>query len=209
MLLDLPSASPIQAGQEWVSGWTMNFSSPLFLDSLKLMCTKYTADYMPFMTKAGTCMAACTSDDPEYFNAEFAGACAWYAQHSGDTCASDTTAAQTTITAVQTTTATQTIITDTVRTTTITAAAGTTTATVNSIASTGFSALPSGVSLASNALSIISVPASASSTSASNGASPATSASTPVGEQSGNAAGTLQFSSYAIALVAGADFLTF
>lgn len=67
----------------------MDHTSPNFLPSLKLMCTKGTTEYMAFMTQAGMCMAGCSGDDPELFVEEFAGACAWYAEHANDTCASD------------------------------------------------------------------------------------------------------------------------
>lgn len=50
------------------------------------MCSKGTSEYTAFMTTAGMCMAKC-SDDPQLFNAEFAGACTWYAAHKNDTCA--------------------------------------------------------------------------------------------------------------------------
>ncbi|KAI9344726.1 hypothetical protein BD770DRAFT_397381 [Pilaira anomala] len=76
----------VQAGQKYVTGWTMDSTSPLFIQSLAVMCEKTSPNYRAFMTTAGTCMAACTGDDPELFNAEFQGACAWYAQHKTDTC---------------------------------------------------------------------------------------------------------------------------
>ncbi|KAL7308176.1 hypothetical protein PS15m_012062 [Mucor circinelloides] len=91
---NVPSSTPcftacnVAAGQTWVPGWTMDSTSPLFIDSLSLMCTKTGPNYIKFMTAAGTCMAKCTSDDPELFNKEFAGACAWWAVHKDDTCAS-------------------------------------------------------------------------------------------------------------------------
>jgi hypothetical protein len=80
------TACNVVAGQEWVPGWTMDSTSALFIPSLTLMCTKTAPEYRSFMTKAGTCMAQCTADDPEKFNAEFAGACAWWATHKSDTC---------------------------------------------------------------------------------------------------------------------------
>ncbi|KAI9485256.1 MAG: hypothetical protein EXX96DRAFT_471815 [Benjaminiella poitrasii] len=76
----------IQAGQKWVSGWTMDHTSPLFLDSLALMCDRTGANYGSFMATAGMCMAGCTGDDPELFNQEWASACAWWAEHKADTC---------------------------------------------------------------------------------------------------------------------------
>lgn len=63
----------------------MDSTSPLFLDSLKVMCTKGTPTYTAFMTTAGMCMASCP-DDPTLFNNEFSGACSWYAIHANDTC---------------------------------------------------------------------------------------------------------------------------
>lgn len=63
----------------------MDPSSPLFLDSLKVMCVKGTSEYLAFMSTAGMCMAKCT-DDPTLFADEFAGACSWYASHANDTC---------------------------------------------------------------------------------------------------------------------------
>ncbi|KAG2236094.1 hypothetical protein BDF21DRAFT_398695 [Thamnidium elegans] len=76
----------VAAGQQYVPGWTMDNTSPLFLDSLKLMCTKGTPEYTGFMTAAGTCMMTCSGDDPALFFAEFSNACAWYAAHKDDTC---------------------------------------------------------------------------------------------------------------------------
>lgn len=80
------TACNVQAGQTWVPGWTMDHASPLFLDSLALMCTKTGPNYVAFMTAAGTCMVGCTGDDPTLFAQEFQGACAWYAEHKDDTC---------------------------------------------------------------------------------------------------------------------------
>lgn len=74
------------AGQVFVPGWTMDSASPLFIASLEIMCDKTSANYRTFMTNAGTCMAQCTGDDPELFNAEFRDACAWWAIHKDDTC---------------------------------------------------------------------------------------------------------------------------
>ncbi|KAL7314826.1 hypothetical protein PS15m_006345 [Mucor circinelloides] len=75
----------VNAGNTFMSGWTMDHTSPNFIPSLTLMCNKGTSEYLAFMSKAGMCMAAC-SDDPELFNAEFAGACAWWATHKDDKC---------------------------------------------------------------------------------------------------------------------------
>lgn len=66
----------------------MDHTSDKFLDSLKLMCSKGTSQYTAFMTKAGICMMGCT-EPQELFNNEFAGACAWYAEHKDDKCAED------------------------------------------------------------------------------------------------------------------------
>ncbi|KAI9357888.1 hypothetical protein BD770DRAFT_410702 [Pilaira anomala] len=78
----------IQAGKVFYPDWTMDHTSDKFLDSLKLMCTKGTSQYTAFMTKAGMCMMGCT-DPQELFNNEFAGACAWYAEHKDDKCAEE------------------------------------------------------------------------------------------------------------------------
>jgi hypothetical protein len=84
---NVPSSTPcftacnVVSGQEWVPGWTMDHTSPKFIPSLTLMCNKTAPEYRKFMTKAGTCMAQCTSDDPESFNKEFQGACAWWNAH--------------------------------------------------------------------------------------------------------------------------------
>jgi hypothetical protein len=77
------------AGQDFVPGWTMDHTSPKFLDSLKLMCTKGTSEYMAFMTKAGMCMTRCTNDPQELFINEFAGACGWYSAHKDDVCGAE------------------------------------------------------------------------------------------------------------------------
>ncbi|KAI8882177.1 hypothetical protein K501DRAFT_273902 [Backusella circina FSU 941] len=74
------------AGNAFVPGWTMDSTSPLFIDSLELMCDRNGTNYRTFMTNAGMCMASCTGDDPELFNAEWSGACAWWAEHKDDTC---------------------------------------------------------------------------------------------------------------------------
>lgn len=84
---NVPTSTPcftacnVVAGQEWVPGWTMDHNSPNFIPSLTLMCDKTAPAYRSFMTKAGTCMAQCKNDDPELFNKEFAGACAWWKTH--------------------------------------------------------------------------------------------------------------------------------
>ncbi|KAL9551467.1 hypothetical protein MBANPS3_004257 [Mucor bainieri] len=75
----------VNAGNTFVSGWTMDHTSPNFIPSLTLMCNKGTAEYLAFMSKAGMCMASCT-DDQALFNNEFAGACAWWAEHKNDKC---------------------------------------------------------------------------------------------------------------------------
>ncbi|CEP12857.1 hypothetical protein [Parasitella parasitica] len=75
----------INAGNTFLSGWTMDHTSPNFITSLSLMCNKGTSEYLAFMSKAGMCMAGCP-DDPELFNSEFAGACAWWAIHKNDSC---------------------------------------------------------------------------------------------------------------------------
>lgn len=80
------TACNVAAGQTYVSGWTMDPNSPLFVSSLAVMCNKTGPNYRAFMTSAGTCMAKCTGDDPEKFNAEFSGACAWWNTHKNDTC---------------------------------------------------------------------------------------------------------------------------
>lgn len=63
----------------------MDHTSPNFIASLTLMCNKGTSEYLAFMSKAGLCMAGC-SDDQALFNNEFAGACAWWAEHKNDKC---------------------------------------------------------------------------------------------------------------------------
>lgn len=63
----------------------MDHTSPNFIKSLTLMCNKGTSEYLAFMSKAGMCMAGCP-DDQALFNNEFAGACAWWAQHKDDKC---------------------------------------------------------------------------------------------------------------------------
>ncbi|KAI9281497.1 hypothetical protein BY458DRAFT_486898 [Sporodiniella umbellata] len=76
----------VQAGQKYVPGWTMDHTSELFIKSISVMCNKTGPDYRNFMTAAGTCMAACKNDDPEQFNKEFQGACAWWKTHKNDKC---------------------------------------------------------------------------------------------------------------------------
>lgn len=73
----------------------MDHTSSNFIPSLTLMCNKGTSEYLAFMSKAGMCMAGC-SDDPELFNAEFAGACAWWAIHKNDTCGGSSSTSNTT-----------------------------------------------------------------------------------------------------------------
>ena len=80
-------ACNVAAGQDYVTGWTMDSTSPKFVPSLAIMCNKTGPNYRNFMTKAGTCMAKCTNDDPELFNKEFSGACAWWNVHKNDVCA--------------------------------------------------------------------------------------------------------------------------
>ncbi|KAI7901601.1 uncharacterized protein BX663DRAFT_418034, partial [Cokeromyces recurvatus] len=92
----------IKTGQKYLSGWTMDHTSPLFIDSLNLMCTKGTAEYLAFMSEAGICMSRCP-DNPALFADEFAGACAWYAQHKNDTCTDSPNTTNTTIASSSTT----------------------------------------------------------------------------------------------------------
>lgn len=73
----------------------MDHTSSNFIASLTLMCNKGTSEYLAFMSKAGMCMAGCT-DDPELFNAEFAGACAWWAIHKNNTCGGSSSTSNTT-----------------------------------------------------------------------------------------------------------------
>lgn len=42
---------------------------------------------MAFMTSAGVCMTACSTDDQSAFKTEFQQACQWYTSHANDTCA--------------------------------------------------------------------------------------------------------------------------
>lgn len=89
---NVPTSTPcftacnVAAGQDYLTGWTMDHTSPLFVSSLAIMCNKTGPNYRAFMTKAGTCMSKCTGDDPELFNQEFQGACAWWNVHKNDTC---------------------------------------------------------------------------------------------------------------------------
>ncbi|GAA5806882.1 hypothetical protein MFLAVUS_000230 [Mucor flavus] len=84
----------VEAGNNFLPGWTMDPASDKFIPSLKLMCSKGTVQYTAFMTKAGMCMMKCT-DPQELFNNEFAGACGWYAEHKDDPCASTEAAGST------------------------------------------------------------------------------------------------------------------
>ncbi|KAG1138502.1 hypothetical protein G6F37_010472 [Rhizopus arrhizus] len=76
----------IKAGENYVHGWTMDHTSELFIESLSIMCNKTGPNYIKFMTTAGMCMAACKDSNPDDFNNEFAGACAWWNVHKNDTC---------------------------------------------------------------------------------------------------------------------------
>ncbi|KAI9337090.1 hypothetical protein BD770DRAFT_300421, partial [Pilaira anomala] len=101
------TACNVKAGQKFVPGWTMDSKSELFVKSLTVMCDKSSSNYGSFMATAGMCMVACAGDDPELFNAEWAGACAWWADHKNDKCAAATTT--TTVKPVTTTTTTTTV----------------------------------------------------------------------------------------------------
>ncbi|CAO3610744.1 unnamed protein product [Mucor hiemalis] len=92
----------VDKGQKWVPGWTMDSKSEKFLDSLALMCNKSGPNYGSFMAAAGMCMAGCTGDDPELFNKEFAGACAWWGTHKNDKCDAGATTTTTTKSATTT-----------------------------------------------------------------------------------------------------------
>ncbi|KAG2233456.1 hypothetical protein INT48_008862 [Thamnidium elegans] len=191
---NVPTSTPcftacnVKAGSAVVPGWTMDSSSENFLPSLKLMCTKNVPAFTEFMTVAGTCMMGCAGDDPELFNAEFAGACAWYASHKDDACATETT---TTAAAVVTTTTS-------VAATTTVAPGATTGAPVVSPVSSGISAASSGASvLASSGVSVR--PSASVSPSASSDPVPSIPAE--------GAANKLQISGLAMALVAGAGYL--
>ncbi|KAI7889702.1 uncharacterized protein EV154DRAFT_513815 [Mucor mucedo] len=199
---DCFTACNVKAGQTYVSGWTMDSTSEKFLPSLKVMCTKGTSQYTAFMTTAGMCMATC-SDPVELFNAEFAGACAWYAEHKDDVCAGD---AVTTTTAAAVTTTTAAAVTTTTApaadATTAPAADATTAAATSSGApaivatalSSGVSAASSGASAASSAIA-----------SASHSGKPAA-ASSPAAAAPESAASKLQLGGYAMALVACASY---
>ncbi|KAI8878277.1 hypothetical protein K501DRAFT_196255, partial [Backusella circina FSU 941] len=77
----------VEAGKKYgVPNWTMDHTSPDFIASLTLMCDKSGSNYGSFMATAGMCMAGCAGDDPELFNTEWAGACAWYETHKNDQC---------------------------------------------------------------------------------------------------------------------------
>lgn len=49
-------------------------------------CGKGTPAYTTFMTTSGTCMMSCSKDDQNAFASYYAAACAWYSEHSKDTC---------------------------------------------------------------------------------------------------------------------------
>ncbi|KAG2204067.1 hypothetical protein INT47_007061 [Mucor saturninus] len=200
---DCFTACNVKAGQTYVSGWTMDSTSEKFLPSLKVMCTKGTSQYTAFMTTAGMCMATC-SDPVELFNAEFAGACAWYAEHKDDVCAGD---AVTTTTAAAVTTTTAAAATTTAPaaadTTTAPAADATTAAAAHSSGAPAIvaTALSSGASAASSGASA----ASSSVARASHSGKPAA-ASSPAAAAPESAASKLQLGGYAMALVACASY---
>ena len=168
----------------------MDHTSPKFLESLSIMCTKGTPEYTAFMTKAGMCMVGCAGDDPEKFNAEFAGACTWYAAHKDDKCDGKEVVATTTAAPAETTT--------TPAASSATSAASAAASNASSAASAVASAVSSAQSAVASAVSsAVNPPASAS-------AKPSASANN---QTTPNAANKLQLSGYAMALVAGAGYL--
>ncbi|KAI9472291.1 MAG: hypothetical protein EXX96DRAFT_653426 [Benjaminiella poitrasii] len=196
----------VQAGQKYVPGWTMDHASSVFLDSLKLMCTKGTSEYLAFMTEAGMCMAGCP-DDPTLFVDEFAGACAWYAEHKDDTCAGSSESSSSSAADVVTTTTAAATTADT----------GVTTSTADVATPTASTVDP--VATALNGTSVT-VPATAllNTTAAVNASSVIPSASitkatvpnpsTVISADDTSAASTLQISGLTLALIAGVSYLT-
>ncbi|KAG1315124.1 hypothetical protein G6F64_000906 [Rhizopus arrhizus] len=139
---DTPSAGPCfadcneKAGKTFFSDWTNDKSSPQFLKSLTLMCQKGTSDYTSFMTKAGICMVSCAN--PELFNAEFAGACAWWQAHKDDTCAAESTTSKT----LAITTSPTTTFTESISTTLKSSASTTTTTSIQNESTTSSAVIP-------------------------------------------------------------------
>ncbi|GAA5797031.1 hypothetical protein HPULCUR_002409 [Helicostylum pulchrum] len=226
---NVPTSTPcftacnVKAGSAVVSGWTMDSSSEKFIPSLAVMCNKGTDQYRDFMTVAGMCMMKCAGDDPELFNAEFAGACAWYGSHKNDVCATETTtsAAATTTTAKDTTTKdTTTVETTTIQTTaadTTTAAEAVTTAVTTADTTTEVTApttvapvVSSSAPVASN-IPVVSSAVSAASSGIpvrpSASVSPSGSGAAVPSTPAEGAANKLQISGLAMALVAAAGYL--
>lgn len=180
----------------------MDSTSDKFLASLKVMCTKGTSQYTAFMTTAGMCMASC-SDPVELFNAEFAGACAWYAIHKDDTCAADAVTT-TTAAAVTTTTAAAVTTTTAAPADTTTTAAGDAAVTTSTAAAVS-SGAPAVVATAlSSGVPAVSSGASSSVAHASGSGKPA--ASSPAAAAPESAATKMQIGGYAMALVACASY---
>ncbi|KAG2233454.1 hypothetical protein INT48_008860 [Thamnidium elegans] len=223
---NVPTSTPcftacnVKAGSAVVPGWTMDSSSENFLPSLKLMCTKNVPAFTEFMTVAGTCMMGCAGDDPELFNAEFAGACAWYASHKDDACATETTTTSAAATTKDTTTVKTTTVQTTVADTTTAAEVTTTsvtTADVTTEAPVTTTVTPVVPVVSSSAPVVTNIPAVSSGASvlASSGASVRPSASVspsasgdPVPSiPAEGAANKLQISGLAMALVAGVSYL--
>ncbi|KAI9491710.1 hypothetical protein BDB00DRAFT_766657 [Zychaea mexicana] len=77
-----------KAGSAMWSDYTTDPTSPNYIESLSYECVKGTPTYTTFMTQSGICMMSCSSDDQaDYGNREHTEACAWYTEHSSDTCA--------------------------------------------------------------------------------------------------------------------------
>lgn len=182
----------------------MDHTSKDFLPSLALMCNKSGPNYMTFMTNAGMCMAACAGDDPNLFNAEFQGACAWWNTHKDDTCAAETTTttqAQATTTAAATTTTAAAVTTTTVAAvTTVDPALSSGVSAIATVLSTGVPVASANISASANVSAIANATATGGVVGAPSGAAD---------NQTPNGANKIQLSGYALALVAGLGYLAF
>ncbi|KAI8878318.1 hypothetical protein K501DRAFT_258818 [Backusella circina FSU 941] len=175
----------LNAAKTFDSQWTYDSTSEHFIASLALMCDKAKSGslYTAFMSQAGMCMTACTSDEQSAFFAQYDGACAWYTAHINDVCADSTSTSTSSNATSSSTTSSNTTSSNTTSSNT---AASTGTGSPSSSGSTG---------------------STGSSSSGSKDATSSSSANNEAASSSTSGAGKIEFGAITVAAVAFAAFI--
>ncbi|KAK9763160.1 hypothetical protein K7432_010421 [Basidiobolus ranarum] len=79
----------LQAGRTFFSDYTKDAKSPNFVKSLAYECDRSHADRISFMSKAGICMAKCSTAEQDSYTNAYKAICGWYSQKL--TCTADST----------------------------------------------------------------------------------------------------------------------